>query len=60
MKTVHLGTGRGYCGQMGPESIGLGQMEDQIFEEKGGTTFCQDYCPYNIMRVVCLSAFLSV
>ena len=25
-----------------------------------GTTFCLDYHPYNIMKVVCLSAFLTV
>ena len=31
-----------------------------LFEEKGVTTFCEDYCPYNIMKVVCLSAFLSL
>ena len=31
MKTVHWGIGRGYCDQMGSESIGLGQMEDHIF-----------------------------
>ena len=60
MKTVYWGIGRGYCGQMGPESIGLGQMEDHIFGKKGGTTFCQDYRPCNIMKVVCLSAFLTV
>ena len=39
MKTVHWGTGRGYCGQMGPESIGLGQMEDHIFWRKKGDYF---------------------
>ena len=37
---------------MRPESIGLGQMKDHILEEKGGTTFCQDYYPYNIIKVV--------
>ena len=60
MKTVYWGIGRGYCGQMRPESIGMGQMEDHILEEKRGTTFCQDYHPYNIMKVVCLSAFMTV
>ena len=25
-----------------------------------GTTFCWDYHPYNIMKVVCLSAFMTV
>ena len=25
-----------------------------------GTTFCWDYHPYNIMKVVCLNAFLTV
>ena len=43
---------------MEPESIGLGEMEDHISGRKRGTTFCQDYHPYNIMKVVCLSAFL--
>ena len=39
MKTVYWGIGRGYCGQMRPESIGLGQMEDHIFGRKKGDYF---------------------
>ena len=39
MKTVYGGIGRGYCGQMGPESIGLDQMEDHIFGGKSGDYF---------------------
>ena len=39
MKNVYWGIGRGYCGQMGPESIGLGQMEDHIFGGKSGDYF---------------------
>ena len=60
MKTVYWGIGSGSCGRMRPESIGLGQMEDHIFGRKKGTTFCQDYHPCNIMKVVCLSTFLTV
>ena len=45
---------------MGPESIGLDQMEIIFLDGKVGTTFCHDYHPYNIMKVVFLSAFLTV
>ena len=45
---------------MRPESIGLGQMEDHIFGRKMGDYFLSDYHPYNILKAVCLSAFLTV